>query len=128
MFFGADDGARTRYLHLGKVALYQMSYTRNNKAYYSRKFVAVKHKMKKLRMISFRPVGGGGGGAGNLLRPLLAVRRLPAGGDRLGIPLVAQGGHLPVREEGVLPAAVRPPGEVQMAIAALGADDVPEVG
>ena len=28
MFFGADDGARTRYLHLGKVALYQMSYGR----------------------------------------------------------------------------------------------------
>ena len=27
-FFGAGDGARTRYLHLGKVALYQMSYTR----------------------------------------------------------------------------------------------------
>ena len=26
--FGADDGARTRYLHLGKVALYQMSYIR----------------------------------------------------------------------------------------------------
>ena len=26
--FGASDGARTRYLHLGKVALYQMSYTR----------------------------------------------------------------------------------------------------
>ena len=26
--FGADDGARTRYLHLGKVALYQMSYGR----------------------------------------------------------------------------------------------------
>ena len=52
----------------------------------------------------------------------------PQGGDRLGIPLVAQGGHLPVREERVLPAAVRPPGEVQMAIAALGADDVPEVG
>ena len=25
---GADDGARTRYLHLGKVALYQMSYAR----------------------------------------------------------------------------------------------------
>ncbi len=24
--YGADDGARTRYLHLGKVALYQMSY------------------------------------------------------------------------------------------------------
>ena len=27
-FFGAGDEARTRYLHLGKVALYQMSYTR----------------------------------------------------------------------------------------------------
>ena len=30
-FFGASDEARTRYLHLGKVALYQMSYTRNDK-------------------------------------------------------------------------------------------------
>ncbi len=28
-FFGAGDEARTRYLHLGKVALYQMSYARN---------------------------------------------------------------------------------------------------
>ena len=28
LFFGAGDEARTRYLHLGKVALYQMSYTR----------------------------------------------------------------------------------------------------
>ena len=27
-YFGAGDEARTRYLHLGKVALYQMSYTR----------------------------------------------------------------------------------------------------
>ena len=27
-FFGADYEARTRYLHLGKVALYQMSYIR----------------------------------------------------------------------------------------------------
>ena len=26
---GASDEARTRYLHLGKVALYQMSYSRN---------------------------------------------------------------------------------------------------
>ena len=26
---GAEDEARTRYLHLGKVALYQMSYSRN---------------------------------------------------------------------------------------------------
>ena len=28
LFYGADDEARTRYLHLGKVALYQMSYIR----------------------------------------------------------------------------------------------------
>ena len=27
-FIGAGDEARTRYLHLGKVALYRMSYTR----------------------------------------------------------------------------------------------------
>ena len=26
--YGANDEARTRYLHLGKVALYQMSYVR----------------------------------------------------------------------------------------------------
>ncbi len=33
MFFylGAEDEARTRYLHLGKVALYQMSYSRTAK-------------------------------------------------------------------------------------------------
>ena len=35
-FYGAGDEARTRYLHLGKVALYRMSYTRiRNMAYYS---------------------------------------------------------------------------------------------
>ncbi len=28
IFLGAGDEARTRYLHLGKVALYRMSYTR----------------------------------------------------------------------------------------------------
>lgn len=28
VIFGAEDEARTRYLHLGKVALYQMSYSR----------------------------------------------------------------------------------------------------
>ena len=42
-FYGAGDEARTRYLHLGKVALYQMSYTRENMAYYSRIFQFVKH-------------------------------------------------------------------------------------
>ena len=31
-FIGAGDEARTRYLHLGKVALYRMSYTRISNA------------------------------------------------------------------------------------------------
>ena len=33
-FFGAGDEARTRYLHLGKVALYQMSYIRKSESRY----------------------------------------------------------------------------------------------
>ena len=33
--FGAAYEARTRYLHLGKVALYRMSYTRKQREYYS---------------------------------------------------------------------------------------------
>ena len=37
-FYGAGDEARTRYLHLGKVALYRMSYTRRNKRYYNSYF------------------------------------------------------------------------------------------
>ena len=35
-FTGADDEARTRYLHLGKVALYQMSYVRGTFAIISK--------------------------------------------------------------------------------------------
>ena len=31
LYYGAGDEARTRYLHLGKVALYQMSYTRETR-------------------------------------------------------------------------------------------------
>ncbi len=38
MDYGADDEARTRYLHLGKVALYQMSYIRNCKRHYIKEF------------------------------------------------------------------------------------------
>ena len=34
-FFGAGDEARTRYLDLGKVALYQMSYARKRKIDYT---------------------------------------------------------------------------------------------
>ena len=37
--YGADDEARTRYLHLGKVALYQMSYIRKCKRYYTYKTI-----------------------------------------------------------------------------------------
>ena len=35
VLFGAGDEARTRYLDLGKVALYQMSYARKRKVDYS---------------------------------------------------------------------------------------------
>ena len=37
-FIGAGDEARTRYLHLGKVALYRMSYTRSELLYNNRLF------------------------------------------------------------------------------------------
>ncbi len=33
---GAGNGTRTRYLHLGKVALYQMSYARRDNDYYNK--------------------------------------------------------------------------------------------
>ena len=45
---GADDGARTRYLHLGKVALYQMSYIR----------------ICNRRINAFEPIGGYFGASG----------------------------------------------------------------
>ena len=38
LFFGAGDEARTRYLDLGKVALYQMSYARKRKVNYTAYF------------------------------------------------------------------------------------------
>ena len=50
-FSGASDEARTRYLHLGKVALYQMSYTRNNRCYYNTRWEKVKNKIEKSRKI-----------------------------------------------------------------------------
>lgn len=40
--FGAGDEARTRYLDLGKVALYQMSYARKRKSNYTCVFGFVK--------------------------------------------------------------------------------------
>ena len=44
---GASDEARTRYLHLGKVALYQMSYTRNSELYYNTNLACVNRFLKK---------------------------------------------------------------------------------
>ena len=38
VIFGAGDEARTRYLDLGKVALYQMSYARKRKVNYTAYF------------------------------------------------------------------------------------------
>ena len=53
---GAGDGARTRYLHLGKVALYQMSYARRTLWIIakSRRFVNGKSKIFR----AFSPAGG----------------------------------------------------------------------
>ncbi len=48
LFYGAGDEARTRYLHLGKVALYRMSYTRRNKRYYSNIFGNVNRLFEKI--------------------------------------------------------------------------------
>ena len=46
VFYGAGDEARTRYLHLGKVALYRMSYTRNGLDYYNKDSENVKPFLK----------------------------------------------------------------------------------
>ena len=44
LFFGAGDEARTRYLDLGKVALYQMSYARGTRCTIPDIFRFVKHR------------------------------------------------------------------------------------
>ena len=54
---GASDEARTRYLHLGKVALYQMSYTRNNSKYYSAESKFVNRKNEKIKLFSAGGIG-----------------------------------------------------------------------
>ena len=38
-FCGAEYGARTRYLNLGKVALYQMSYTRIYRSFLRERYI-----------------------------------------------------------------------------------------
>ena len=42
--FGAEDEARTRYLHLGKVALYQMSYSRTKRRTSQRLIIIANHE------------------------------------------------------------------------------------
>ena len=49
--FGAGNEARTRYLHLGKVALYQMSYARVNIGYYTTDFTICQHFFEKISKI-----------------------------------------------------------------------------
>ena len=51
--FGAEDEARTRYLHLGKVALYQMSYSRNSRSYYIKKVKFVNTFLRNFMRVCF---------------------------------------------------------------------------
>ncbi len=53
LLFGASDEARTRYLHLGKVALYQMSYTRSDESYNTKVLVKCQEGIfKKTKFLS----------------------------------------------------------------------------
>ena len=53
--FGAGDEARTRYLDLGKVALYQMSYARKRKTNYTAYRAACQPCILDLRKKTARP-------------------------------------------------------------------------
>ena len=55
-FSGADDEARTRYLHLGKVALYQMSYIRNCKRDYSKDFCTCQGGISNFFKLSYKNI------------------------------------------------------------------------
>ena len=57
--FGAGDEARTRYLDLGKVALYQMSYARKRKTHYTANWIPCQPCLSFSRKISARPFRGG---------------------------------------------------------------------
>ena len=52
--FGAGDEARTRYLHLGKVALYQMSYARGTSVILSEEYQLVNTFLKFFQIFLFR--------------------------------------------------------------------------
>ena len=53
--FGAGDEARTRYLDLGKVALYQMSYARRTMVIIVHNMAIVKDYFHSFRIISIIP-------------------------------------------------------------------------
>ena len=53
--FGAGDEARTRYLDLGKVALYQMSYARRTMVIIVHNMAIVKDFFHSFRIISIIP-------------------------------------------------------------------------
>ena len=55
LFFGAGDEARTRYLDLGKVALYQMSYARRTMVIIVHNMAIVKDYFHSFRIISIIP-------------------------------------------------------------------------
>ena len=52
--FGAGDEARTRYLHLGKVALYQMSYARGTIGILSEEYQLVNTFLNFFQIFLFR--------------------------------------------------------------------------
>ena len=51
-FYGAGDEARTRYLHLGKVALYRMSYTRISVPYFRNRGASGRNRTNDTRIFS----------------------------------------------------------------------------
>ena len=55
IFYGAGDEARTRYLHLGKVALYRMSYTRGTRDIIAKVFYLSTVFSKKLKNLLHVP-------------------------------------------------------------------------
>ena len=60
LLFGAGDEARTRYLHLGKVALYQMSYARGTKRTIPDIFPFVKMEFQNFTKIRRRRLANAG--------------------------------------------------------------------
>ena len=53
-FFGAVDETRTRDIHLGKVVLYQLSYNRATKKYYTQLFKSLQIEKDDFKGLSLR--------------------------------------------------------------------------